>query len=493
MNASGQDFLRKALRLFGAGVPMTLASDELFCIRPGASIPAMLAYGPMGTESDEKRKPYRMLENGIAEIAITGVLSKHPSLWRMFGCSSQPTLGELAEACDRAREDASVERAMLYASTPGGTLAGTPEFSDAVRRLAAVKPVHAYADDECCSAGYWPVAQAARITAGRSAAIGNIGVYSVLLDASKAAGALGLKFHVISSGAFKGAGAEPGAGISPEHLAYFQERINDVSTLFVDDFAAGRKMDRKKAEKLADGKAHTAAKALALGLIDGVGSYAEALAALAAVPAGPPDAKEATPPAPEEPEDSEDDPGELPEEEAMSEPKPPAPPANITVEEDAGLFAKFKAFLSGPQAATTAAAPAATAPVAEPAALTAADIDARVTAGIEARFQAAEVERDIQALAGKVPPAVLANAETKAILLEAKAKSPERYKAALGLVSAQDASGLLGGWLATAEQTADAPAGLAVNSKELAALNALGLKNEDIGAIEAKYDLRKVN
>jgi protease-4 len=457
MNASGQGFLRKALRLFGAGVPMTLASDELFCIRPGASIPAMLAYGPMGGgERDEQKKPYRMLDNGIAEIAITGVLSKHPSLWRMFGCSSQPTLGELAEACRKAGEDSAVERVMLYASSPGGTLAGTPELSDAVRDLAATKPVHAYADDECCSAGYWPVAQAARITAGRSAAIGSIGVYSVLLDASKAAGAMGLKFHVISSGAFKGAGAEPGAGISPEHLAYFQERINDVSALFVDDFAAGRKMDRKKAEKLADGKAHTAAKALALGLIDGVGSYAEALATLAAVPAGPPDAKEATPPAPEEPEDSEDDPGEPPEEEAMSDPKnPPAvtPPAAESAEE-ASLFARFKAFMSGPQTATTTATPA-TATAAEPAALTAADIDARVSAGIEARFQAAEVDRDLQALAGKVPPAVLGNAETKAILLEAKAKSPERYKAALGLVSAQDASGLLGGWLATAEQTGE--------------------------------------
>lgn len=489
MNASGQSWLRKALRLFGAGVPMSLASDELFCIRPGASIPAMLAYGPMG-EGEEKRerKPYRMLDNGIAEIAITGVLSKHPSLWRMFGCSSQPTLGELADACRSAGEDEAVERVMLYASSPGGTLAGTPELSDAVRDLAALKPVHAYADDECCSAGYWPVAQAARITAGRSAAIGSIGVYSVLLDASKAAGAMGLKFHVISSGEFKGAGAEPGAGLSPEHLAYFQERIDAVSALFVDDFAAGRKMDRKKAEKLADGRAHTAGKALTLGLIDGVGTYQEALAALAAVPAGPPASQEATPPAPEEPDEYEDDPGEVPEEEAMSDPKKTEPATTLAAsEEDIGLLAKLKALFAGTPATEAAAPPA------PPAALTAADIDARVTAGIEARFQAAEVDRDLRALDGKVPPAVLGNAEIKAALLEAKAKGPERYKAVLALVAGNDASGLLGGWLATAEQTADAPAGLGVNSKELAALNALGLKNEDVASIEAKYDLRKVN
>jgi signal peptide peptidase SppA len=488
MNASGQGWLRKALRAVGAGVPMTLASDELFCIRPGASIPSLVAYGPMGSEgADEKRKPYRMLDGGIAEIRVTGVLSEHPTLYRMLGCSDQPTLGELRQAVLQAGADADAERVMIYFKTPGGTHAGTPQFAEAVAEVAALKPVHAYAENICCSAGYWPAAQAQRVTAHRAAEVGGIGVFSVLLDASKAAAAEGLKFHVISTGPFKGAGAEPGAGLTPEQLEYFQGRANDAGDMFFGDVAEGRGLTIARVRELGDGRCHIAARAVSLGLIDGVGTYADALEALAAEPASVP-SRRAAPPPPDDSE-NEDDPGELPEEEAiMSDPKKtePAATAPAASEEDIGLLAKLKALFAVAPAAPAASA---TPPAIQPAALTAADIDARV----EARFQAAEVDRDLQALAGKVPPAVLGNAEIKAALLEAKAKGPDRYKAVHALVAGNDASGLLGGWLATAEQTADAPAGLAVNSRELAALKALGLTAEEVGAVETKYDLRKVN
>lgn len=490
MNANGQSFLRKAMRLFSAGVPMQLASDELFAIRPGASIPAMVAYGPMGGPSrEEDRKPYRMLDSGIAEIAVVGVLSKHPSLFRLFGCSEQPTLGELTEAVHCAAMDEAVAGIMLYIDSPGGTYAGTPELAAAVADARQKKPVHAYAQDSCCSGGYWPASQADRLTANRAADLGGIGVFSVLLDASKAAGMMGLKFHVVSSGPFKGAGAEPGAGLSAEHLAYFEGRITDSAALFIADFAAGRGLDIETAQELADGRCHIASRAVELKLCDGVGTYAEAVAALAEAIATPAQPRPVHPPAPAEPEPEDDVPPESPEEEAMSkEVKPDAAAAAATGGEgDIGLLEKIKALFTSPAPAAAKDGAAAALPASP---LTAEDLDRRIKAEVDSRVQAQEVDRDLRALEGKVPPAVLNKAENREMLLEAKAKSPERYRAALELLAGNDASALLGGPIASAEQTGEAPAGLGISAKERAALNALGMTDAEIAAINTKFDLR---
>ena len=121
------------------------------------------------------------------------------------------------------------------------------------------------------------------------------------------------------------------------------------------------------------------------------------------------------------------------------------------------------------------------------------DLDRRIDAVVQSRLHAADVERDLQALVEKVPPAVPNNAENRALLLDAKTKGPERYKAALALIAGNAASALLGGPIAGAEQAGAARAGLGVNSKELAALNALGFKAEDVASLEQKYDLRRVN
>lgn len=484
MTAQGQSLFRKALRLFSAGVPMQLASDELFAIRPGASIPALMAYGPMGFQ-DEGRKPYRMLDGGIAEIAITGILSRYPSMFRMFGCSSQPTTGELIAAVNRAADDEAAAKIMIYVVSPGGVSGLVPELCDAVAEAAKKKPVHAYTDDACCSAGFWAICKASRISAGRGAELGGIGCFSVLLDARKAAGIAGLQFHIVSSGPYKGAGAEPGAGLTPEQLAYFQGRVRDSAAIFRADVATGRGLDLETAQELADGSCHIAARAVELGLCDAVGTYAEALAVLAETDASAPSTT-ITPPAPLEPEDYPED----PEEEAMSMPEkkpeakaPPAAAATPAAKEDAGLLEKIKALLTGKEA--TAAAPSALPSSAN--ALTAEDIDKRIKAEVDSRMQAAEVDRDLQALAGKVPPAVLANAETRAILLEAKAKGPERYKAALGLVAGNDASALLGGPIAAAEVTGEGRAGLMCSAKEQALLAQMGVTAEDIARVESKY------
>jgi signal peptide peptidase SppA len=482
--------LDKLLRFFGGGPAYALATEDLWCIKPGVS-PAMLANAGdrraeyMGESGDGEHKHYRMLDGGIAEVAITGVLTKEVSFMRLLGWSCKPTLGELACAVLAAAEDENARGLMLFIDTPGGQI--PIELVDAVREAVAVKPVHAYVSGCGCSAGYWPAAQAHRLTANRGADLGGIGVFSILRDASKAAGLMGLKFHLVASGPYKGAGVEPGVGITPVQLEYFQERNDDSAALFIADVATGRGMSLAAAEALADGRCWIASRAVANGLCDGVETYQEALAALAAaIESGAMPERALVPPPTEEPAD---EPPAEPEEEAMAKETPAKPAAESAgpSEEKAatGLLAKIIELVSPAKEAPAQAA--------APAGITAEEVDARIAAAVQAQLQAAEVDRDLAALEGKVPPAVLKNAETRGLLLDAKAKGAQRYKAALGLVAQQDASSLLGGLIASDEQTEDAPAGLGVNAREQAALRALGMEPEAIRAIEAKYELRKVN
>jgi hypothetical protein len=202
------------------------------------------------------------------------------------------------------------------------------------------------------------------------------------------------------------------------------------------------------------------------------------------------DLTESTVPADAPPAAPEDDPVTPPEEpgqeEDMPESKnPEASGAAAVAEEDKkqSLWAALGELLG----ITPKAEPAKVAATAT-AGLTLADVDARIA---EARLTDS-VERDLADLRDKVPPAVLNDPETRALLMEAKAKGPDRYRAALKLVAGADASELLSGPVASAEQTGSGHTGLGINAHELAACEAAGLDAKRIAEIERKFNL-KVN
>lgn len=183
---------------------------------------------------------------------------------------------------------------------------------------------------------------------------------------------------------------------------------------------------------------------------------------------------------PEEPETRPETPGQ---EEVMSEKTKPEAPGSADVAEDEkkqGLWAALGELL-GIGKAEPVAKPA----VAVTASLSAADVQSMIA---QSRLEDA-VDRDLTALSGKVPPAVLGDPETRQLLLDAKGKSPERYAAALRLVAGNDASALLGGPIADAVTAGAGRTGLGINAQELAACEAAGLTAERIAVIEKKFNL----
>jgi signal peptide peptidase SppA len=200
---------------------------------------------------------------GTAVISLNGPLMKAAS---KFGGTSTVQARNLLR---QAAADPSINSILLSIDSPGGTVAGTSELATEVRNARQAKPVFAQIDDLGASAAYWVASQAEKIFSNEMGQIGSIGTIAVLEDMSKMADMQGIKIHVVSTGEYKGAGT-PGAPITEEHLAYFQQRVNDLNQHFLQAVKQGRGMGIEQVRKLADGKVHIAAKAVEMGLIDGV-------------------------------------------------------------------------------------------------------------------------------------------------------------------------------------------------------------------------------
>ncbi|MFZ2875470.1 MAG: S49 family peptidase [Phycisphaerales bacterium] len=214
--------------------------------------------------------PYQNV-GGVAVISVGGVIAKYAS---SVNGSSQPkgtSTQRLRGALQAAKADGDVSSVLLLIDSPGGTVAGVADFAAEVRAFdQQVKPVHAYIEDLGASAAYWIAASARRIEASATAAVGSIGVYTVVWDDSRAMENDGIKAHLVSSGGVKGAGAY---GVQPtqEYLGAVKREINSYYEAFVAAVAAGRpQLGAEGVKALATGEVWIGPEAVAKGLADNV-------------------------------------------------------------------------------------------------------------------------------------------------------------------------------------------------------------------------------
>lgn len=175
-----------------------------------------------------------------------------------------------------AVRDRDVDTIVLVIDSPGGTIGGTQELANEVKQAGLAKPIIAQIVDMGASAAFWVASQAHQIFANEPAMIGSIGTFAVIEDFSGMMEEMKIKIHLVSSGGIKGLGFD-GTPVTEELLDDVRENIMGLNELFLDAVAEGRRMPRGRVNELADGRVHLAAKAQALGLIDGVQSLDETL------------------------------------------------------------------------------------------------------------------------------------------------------------------------------------------------------------------------
>jgi len=212
----------------------------------------------------------------VALVRVVGAISQEGGgllSWGPVASSRRVT-----EQLERARRDRAVRAVVVELNTPGGSVVASAQIHDKLAELRrAGKPVVALLTEVAASGGYYVAAAADRIVADPSTLTGSIGVIVVLPNLQEFNRRLGLRTVVFKSGRFKDMG-NPDRPLTPEEASLFQGIVDEAYRRFVDVVAQGRRMERGRVLRLADGRVYTGAQAYRLGLVDRLGSFDDAVA-----------------------------------------------------------------------------------------------------------------------------------------------------------------------------------------------------------------------
>jgi protease-4 len=190
--------------------------------------------------------------------------------------------GDVVEWIRTLKDDDAVKGVLLRVNSPGGAIAPSQEIYQAVTALAAVKPVVASYGTVAASGGYYASVPARVIMANPGSITASIGVMAEFVTVAEALEKLGIRPEVLTTGKYKAAGT-PLRELSPEQRDQLMGLMLDLHAQFVDDVAAARKMPRERVAAIADGRGVTGRQALALGLVDKLGSESQAFDELKAL------------------------------------------------------------------------------------------------------------------------------------------------------------------------------------------------------------------
>jgi signal peptide peptidase SppA len=174
--------------------------------------------------------------------------------------------------------DESVGAIVIDIDSPGGSVFGTPELADEILKARGAKPIIAVANSNADSAAYWIASAADEIVGTPSSMVGSIGVWTMHVDFSKMDERVGMKVTYVSAGKYKVEGNEY-EPLGEEAQAALQARVDEYYGMFVAAVAKGRGVTASAVRNgYGEGRVVTAKQALALGMIDRIGTLGQTLA-----------------------------------------------------------------------------------------------------------------------------------------------------------------------------------------------------------------------
>lgn len=177
----------------------------------------------------------------------------------------------------KSLEDSSASAVLIRIDSPGGTVTGSEALYDALRLLAAKKPMVAVVDGLAASGGYIAALGSDRIVARQTSLVGSIGVLFQIPNVGQLLNTLGVRLEEIKSSPLKAApnGFEP---TSPEARAALQRVVDDNYDWFKRLVRERRRLNDPEVAVVSDGRVHSGRQAVSLRLIDAIGGEPEAIA-----------------------------------------------------------------------------------------------------------------------------------------------------------------------------------------------------------------------
>lgn len=203
--------------------------------------------------------------NSIAVIDLSGSIAYDGS-----ACSPEG----IKQLLDEAEADDNIKGVVLRVNSGGGTATAGEEMAAYVDEFS--KPITVSSAALNASAAYEISSQADYIYVAHTTDIGSIGTVMLTIDYSGLLDLLGIKIDNIASAESKDStyGSRP---LTDEERAYYQDQIDQVNRVFVQNVANGRGMTVDEVNALATGLTFTGDDAVANGLADEVGSREDAV------------------------------------------------------------------------------------------------------------------------------------------------------------------------------------------------------------------------
>ena len=228
-----------------------------------------------GMEMDADGLPSLIeLQGDVAVVHATGSLIEgHAGFLRYYGVTGY---ADLEDAGIAAVSNPDVKAIVLSVRSNGGHVHGVQDAAALFTAIDQVKPVVTHTPSDMKSAGMWMGSSARRIFGAPTSESGSIGVLAIHAEKTKALDEAGIKVTVVRAGSSK-ALANPYEPLSAKAEASMQEGVDYVHGLFKAHMAERRGMSAGQIEKVGQGQVYIGQQAVDAGLIDEVGSLADAI------------------------------------------------------------------------------------------------------------------------------------------------------------------------------------------------------------------------
>jgi signal peptide peptidase SppA len=209
----------------------------------------------------------------VAVLRLNGVIGSIGPL------RSGLTLASLETVIERAFKLPRLEAVALCINSPGGSAAQSDLICRRIRDLAEEKevPVFAFCEDVAASGGYWLACAADEIFARETSIVGSIGVISASFGFPELLQRIGIERRLHTAGDKKSM-LDPFLAENPKDVTRLKGLQKELHEIF-QDLVRERRGARLKGggKTLFSGEFWTGAKAVELGLIDGIGELRHTL------------------------------------------------------------------------------------------------------------------------------------------------------------------------------------------------------------------------
>ena len=169
-----------------------------------------------------------------------------------------------------------VKAIVVRIDSPGGGVGPSQEIYEEIKKIKKEKKVVASIGSLGASGGYYVACACDTIVANAGAITGSIGVIVEYANFEELLDKIGLKGVVLKSGKYKDV-MSPIREMTDEEKSLLQAVVDDIHHQFVSAVVNSRHLTKEQGESIADARIFTGAQAKALGLVDELGNFRDAV------------------------------------------------------------------------------------------------------------------------------------------------------------------------------------------------------------------------